>query len=105
MTKFFTSLYKFFENRKSLMYTILGALVVFSVYFGLKVQYEEDITKLLPSAATSDSGLAFGNLKVKDKIFIQITSPRHHPGHLYIVILCRRIRGLADGERFRVTLH
>lgn len=74
MTKFFTSLYKFFENRKSLMYTILGALVVFSVYFGLKVQYEEDITKLLPSAATSDSGLAFGNLKVKDKIFIQITS-------------------------------
>lgn len=74
MTKFFTSLYKFFENRKSLMYTILGVLVVFSVYFGLKVQYEEDITKLLPSAATSDSGLAFGNLKVKDKIFIQITS-------------------------------
>ncbi len=74
MTKIFLSIYHFFANRKAFLSVLLGVLVVFSVYFGLKVSYEEDITKLLPSAATSDSGLAFGNLKVKDKIFIQITS-------------------------------
>lgn len=43
-------------------------------FFGLKVKYEEDISKLVPSAATETSELAFGNLKVKDKIFIQIAS-------------------------------
>ncbi len=74
MTRIFLSIYRFFAKRKAFLSVLLGALVVFSVYFGLKVSYEEDITKLLPSAATSDSGLAFGNLKVKDKIFIQITS-------------------------------
>lgn len=74
MTKIFLSIYHYFAKRKAFLSVLLGVLVVFSVYFGLKVSYEEDITKLLPSAATSDSGLAFGNLKVKDKIFIQITS-------------------------------
>ena len=56
------------------MWTLAAVLSVFSVFFGLKVGYEEDITKLLPASATSDSGLAFGNLKVKDKIFIQFAS-------------------------------
>ena len=56
------------------MWALLAVVSIVSVYFGLKVTYEEDITKLLPASATSDSGLAFGNLKVKDKIFVQITS-------------------------------
>ena len=74
MTKFFVSVYRYFSNHKAAMWVLMCLLVAFSAFFGFKVSYEEDITKLLPSAATSDSGLAFGNLKVKDKIFIQITS-------------------------------
>ena len=56
------------------MWTLLAIVGVLAVFFGMKVTYEEDITKLLPASATSDSGLAFGNLKVKDKIFVQFTS-------------------------------
>ena len=74
MKRFFVPLYKYFAGHKSLMWTLAAVLSVFSVFFGLKVGYEEDITKLLPASATSDSGLAFGNLKVKDKIFIQFAS-------------------------------
>ena len=73
MTRIFESLYKYFSGHKGIMWALLTVLSVLSIYFGSKVEYEEDITKLLPASATADSGLAFGNLKVKDKIFIQIS--------------------------------
>lgn len=57
------------------MYALLAVSTAVFVFFGLQVKYEEDISKLVPGAATENSGLAFGNLKVKDKIFIQLTSP------------------------------
>ena len=54
------------------MYVTLLLSAAIFIYFGLKVRYEEDISKLLPSDdSTSDANLAFGSLKVKDKIFIQ----------------------------------
>ncbi|MBR4135575.1 MAG: MMPL family transporter [Bacteroidales bacterium] len=46
--------------------------VVF-VFFGTKVRYEEDLSQLLPSGDEKESGLVFGNLKVKDKIFLEMT--------------------------------
>ena len=53
------------------MYTLLILSSVLFVYFGLKVEYEENIAKLLPQTEkATESGLAFGNLRVKDKIFI-----------------------------------
>lgn len=55
------------------MYTLLILSSVLFVYFGLKVEYEENIAKLLPQTEkATESGLAFGNLRVKDKIFIQL---------------------------------
>lgn len=74
MRRFFISVYRYFAGHRFVMSALMSLLVMFSAFFAFKVDYEEDITKLLPSAATSDSGLAFGNLKVKDKIFVQITS-------------------------------
>ena len=75
MDKFFIAIYRFFEKRKALMYGLLILSSVVFVYFGSKVQYEENIAKLLPQTdAATESGLAFGNLRVKDKIFIQLTS-------------------------------
>ena len=62
------------------MYGLLILSSVIFVYFGSKVQYEENIAKLLPQTdAGNESGLAFGNLRVKDKIFIQLTSPTDEP--------------------------
>lgn len=75
MDKIFIAIYRFFNKRKALMYGLLILSSVIFVYFGSKVQYEENIAKLLPQTdAATESGLAFGNLRVKDKIFIQLTS-------------------------------
>jgi predicted RND superfamily exporter protein len=43
------------------------------VYYGLQLRYEEDLSKLLPVSESSEAGHVFGNLKVKDKIFMQMT--------------------------------
>lgn len=75
MERLFIAIYRFFEKKKALMYGLLILSSVVFVYFGSKVQYEENIAKLLPQTdAATESGLAFGNLRVKDKIFIQLTS-------------------------------
>ncbi|MBO4489316.1 MAG: MMPL family transporter [Bacteroidales bacterium] len=70
---FFVSLYRFFRNHKPLLYTLLIITSVVFVFFGTKVRYEEDLSQLLPSTETQESGLVFGNLKVKDKIFMEMT--------------------------------
>lgn len=74
MEKIFISIYRFFAKHKWLMYTVLVVTSIVFVCFGLQVKYEEDISKLLPQTEkATESGLAFANLRVKDKIFIQIT--------------------------------
>ena len=80
MEKLFIAIYRFFEKKKALMYGLLILSSVIFIYFGSKVQYEENIAKLLPQTdAATESGLAFGNLRVKDKIFIQLTSATDQP--------------------------
>lgn len=79
MKRFFLGTYRYLSSYKALMYTLLVASSVVFVFFGLKLGYEEDISKLLPSTASSDSGLAFSNIKVKDKIFVQFTSREEEP--------------------------
>lgn len=55
-----------------------GCLLVSFVAFVLcavQLKYEEDLTKLLPKAGNAEeSGLAFGQLSVKDKLFVEIIS-------------------------------
>ena len=80
MDRIFIAIYRFFEKKKALMYGLLVLSSVIFIYFGSKVQYEENIAKLLPQTdAATESGLAFGNLRVKDKIFIQLTSATDQP--------------------------
>ncbi|MCR5003799.1 MAG: MMPL family transporter [Bacteroidales bacterium] len=71
MGRFFVSLYRFFRGRKALMYTLLILSSVVFVFLGVKVRYEEDIAKLLMSS-NRKMDLVFGNLRVKDKLFVQI---------------------------------
>ena len=65
------ALYNFFRKHRILFYGLLiGSSVLFG-YIGSKVEYEEDISKLLPSIESGSSQeLGFANLKVKDKIFL-----------------------------------
>ena len=74
MHKIFVPVYRFFEQHRFLMWALLIVSSVVFVWFGIKARFEEDITKLIPSTGSSEKGLAFGSLRVKDKIFIQIAA-------------------------------
>ena len=55
------------------MWFIMIATFALFVFFAVQLRYEEDITKLLPDTEKSKAGrAAFGQLGIKDKIFIQI---------------------------------
>ncbi len=71
--KMFLSIYHFFCRCKWLMWTLLiGSTAVFA-FFGLQLDYEEDVSKLLPlTEEAKNSDIVFDNLKVKDKIFVQM---------------------------------
>ncbi|MDR0795265.1 MAG: hypothetical protein LBE79_04320, partial [Tannerella sp.] len=65
------ALFNFFRKNKALLYGLLIISSLLFAYVGSKVEYEEDISKLLPSLETGSSvELVFANLKVKDKIFL-----------------------------------
>lgn len=82
MERIFIPIYRFLHKRKWLMYTLLILSSALFIYEGLKVEYEENIAKLLPQTeAATESGLAFGNLRVKDKIFIQLAAKEGTTGH------------------------
>ena len=55
------------------MYIILVVSTVVFLFFGLRLHFEEDISKLLPSSDV-ESQLAFSSIQLKDKIYIQVTS-------------------------------
>ncbi len=70
---FFVKIYRFFEKHNILLYTLMALSSLVFLFYGLKLEYEEDLSKLLPVSESSDAGHVFGNLKVKDKIFMQVT--------------------------------
>jgi predicted RND superfamily exporter protein len=79
MTLFFIHLFHFFRKQKTALYLLLFLSFGGFVFFGLKLAYEEDISKLLPSTdQTKAEGLVFSELKVKDKIVVQIVSKSGH---------------------------
>ena len=73
MERIFLPIYRLFKARPAAMWAILILTTAVFAFFGLKLQYEEDLTKLLPQTEKAEaSGLAFGQLSVKDKIFVEI---------------------------------
>ena len=73
MHRIFVPIYNYFKFHKPLMYIIMAVSFGVFLFFGLKVKYEEDISKLLPESSV-ESQLAFGSIGLKDKVFIQVTS-------------------------------
>ncbi len=55
------------------MYVLMIASALVFAFFGSKLRFEEDIIKLLPHSATSNE-MAFSEISLKDKVFIQLTS-------------------------------
>ena len=73
MHRIFLPVYHFFKERKALLYALLIASTAVFAWFGSKIQLEEDIVKLLPRSSTSNE-LAFSDIGLIDKIFVQVTS-------------------------------
>ena len=73
MHRVFLPLYRFFQSHKAALYLLLAGSFILFLVFGSRLRYEEDIVKLLPRSST-DSELAFSDIGLKDKVFIQITS-------------------------------
>ena len=55
------------------MWAIMVLSAAVFAFFGFQLRFEEDIVKLLPHSATSNE-LAFTEIGLKDKVFIQATS-------------------------------
>lgn len=71
MAKLTILIYRYFKSHRLVYYSILLLSTLFFVFFSTKIYFEEDISKLLPSAEEGGAEeLVFSNLKVKDKIFI-----------------------------------
>ena len=65
-------LYHFFQTHKWVLYLTLGLTTILFVILGLQCRFEENIAKLLPPTGDNMTvDLAFSDLKVKDKIFVQ----------------------------------
>jgi len=76
MTQLFILLYNVFRKRRMLFYAIVAGTFALFAYLASKLEYEEDISKLLPSTDNTEAkGLAFSELKVKDRIYVQFFSP------------------------------
>lgn len=66
-------IYTYFKSHKWLLLVILLGTFAGAVYYGLQCKLEENIFKLLPKPEKSENvpALAFSNIKLKDKIFVQ----------------------------------
>lgn len=75
MDRIFIPIYRYLRKNKALMYFLMIASSLVFIYFGSKIVFIEDITKLLPQEGpASKSSLVFDDLKVKDMIILQVTS-------------------------------
>jgi len=92
MHRIFLPIYRFFNGHKTLMYLIMAVSAVVFLFFGLKLHYEEDITKLLPESSV-EGQLAFSSIQLKDKIYIQVTSADEP---LSTDVLCERMDEFAE---------
>ena len=73
MHRFFLPLYRYFQRHKTALYLLLAGSFLLFLAFGTRLRFEEDIVKLLPRSST-DNELAFSDIGLKDKVFIQVTS-------------------------------
>ena len=68
------SLYRYFKAHPVVFWMVLLLSTALFGALAMQVKFEEDISKLLPVSDdyAQSAGLAFSDLKVKDKIFVQV---------------------------------
>ncbi|MBQ6156982.1 MAG: MMPL family transporter [Bacteroidales bacterium] len=99
----FVKIYRYFTQHKILLYTLLILSSAVFLFFGTRVQFEEDLMKLLPASEKNETVLVFGNLKIKDKIFMEMTGAEPEVMAGYVDELMDSI--LANDEGIANTLY
>lgn len=74
IAKIYLAIYHLLAPRAWLRWLLMLVSLALFVALGLQVRFEEDITKLLPTSESGNESIAFSQLKVKDKIFLLVTS-------------------------------
>ena len=49
LASWFVKIYVFFSKRKALLFAVMSAFIIFSVFLTLKLDFKEDIADFLPS--------------------------------------------------------
>lgn len=72
MTRFFIALYRYFEKHKTFMWLLIAISTIAFGILASQIHFEENLIALFPETETShETNLAFSNMKVKDKIFVE----------------------------------
>ncbi|MET2985333.1 efflux RND transporter permease subunit [Aureibaculum conchae] len=77
MDKFFYQLYQLFQKRKALFATFFLLLLFLLGFLASKLQFEEDITKLIPNSEKSDiTNKVLQNVNFADKIIVYLEAKK-----------------------------
>ena len=83
MTRFFLWLFRFFSSHKWVMYAVLVVTTAVFAFYASKLRYVENILELLPRTDKAQkSAVAFEDIKVKDKIFVELLGENASPDSL-----------------------
>ena len=72
MTRFFIAIYRYFEKHKAFMWFLMAFTTILFAVLASQIHFEENLIALFPETETShETNLAFSNMRVKDKIFVE----------------------------------
>ena len=75
MTRFFLFLFRYFRTHRAVFYAVLAGSSLLFAFFAARIHFQENILDLLPKTDKSkESAVAFGNIRVKDKVFVSLLS-------------------------------
>ncbi len=75
MSQLFLSIYSLFKNKKPTLFTLLGVLLCGLLYVALQINFEEDISKLIPqNEQTKTLNKVLKNVDFSDKIVVNIAA-------------------------------
>jgi len=99
----FVKLYRYFQKHKTFLYTLMVLSSAVFIFFGLRVKLDVDLLRLLPASKHSGTNMVFSNLKIKDKIFMEMTGAEPEVLAGYVDELMDSI--LTDDEGIANTLY
>ena len=78
MHSFFIAMYRFVERKKRLAITLAIALLCFFGFFATQIQFEEDITRIIPKSEKSDvTAKVLQQINFSDKITVIIEKDKN----------------------------